>query len=67
MFYQKIKDNMNQGQNRRYNHVLLGNNFRMTDVSASIGIIQLKKLNSCLYKKQKIALNYINILKIFQN
>ncbi len=59
----KLKIIRNQGQNRRYNHVLLGNNFRMTDVSASIGIIQLKKLNSCLCKKQKIAQNYNKYFK----
>ncbi len=59
----KLKIIRNQGQNRRYNHILLGNNFRMTDVSASIGLIQLKKLNSCLYKKQKIAQNYNKYFK----
>ena len=59
----KLKIIRNQGQNRRYNHILLGNNFRMTDVSASIGIVQLKKLKTCLLKKQKIAQNYNKFFK----
>lgn len=57
----KLKIIRNQGQNRRYNHIVLGNNYRMTDVSASIGLIQLSKLKMCLKKKEKIANNY-NIL-----
>ncbi|MBM4240875.1 MAG: DegT/DnrJ/EryC1/StrS family aminotransferase [Euryarchaeota archaeon] len=32
------------GEKERYEHVVLGYNFRMTDIAASIGIIQLKKL-----------------------
>ena len=38
----KLRIILNQGQNRRYNHVMLGNNYRMTDISASMGLIQLK-------------------------
>ena len=45
---EKLRVIRNQGQNRRYNHIVLGNNYRMTDVSASIGIIQLNKLSKCL-------------------
>jgi perosamine synthetase len=54
----KLKIIRNQGQNRRYNHIVLGNNYRMTDVSASIGIVQLSKIRSCIKKKEKIAKNY---------
>ena len=32
------------GESKRYNHVVLGYNFRMTDIAAAIGIVQLKKL-----------------------
>ena len=53
----KLRIILNQGQNRRYNHVMLGNNYRMTDISASMGLIQLKKLNSCL-KKNDVAKIY---------
>jgi perosamine synthetase len=32
------------GESGRYTHVVLGYNFRMTDIAAAIGIVQLKKL-----------------------
>ncbi len=32
------------GESERYTHVVLGYNFRMTDIAAAIGIVQLKKL-----------------------
>lgn len=33
------------GEKERYSHVLLGYNFRMTDIAAAIGLVQLKKLD----------------------
>ena len=42
--YKKLKIIRNQGQTKRYHHTMLGNNFRMTDIMASIGIEQLKKI-----------------------
>ncbi len=59
----KLKIIRNQGQDRRYNHILLGNNFRMTDVTASIGVEQIKKLRKILKKKQTIAEYYDKELK----
>jgi len=49
----KLRIIRNQGQNKRYNHIVLGNNFRMTDISASVGIVQLSKIKSCIRKKIK--------------
>lgn len=43
------------GANARYVHELLGYNFRMTDISAAIGIEQLKKLDSFNKKRQENA------------
>jgi perosamine synthetase len=40
------------GEKGRYQHVILGYNFRMTDISASIGLAQLKKLNG--FNKKRI-------------
>lgn len=34
------------GERERYEHVLLGYNFRMTDISAAIGLVQLEKLET---------------------
>jgi perosamine synthetase len=36
----------NIGQDRRYHHIKLGFNYRMTEISAAIGIEQLKKLDA---------------------
>lgn len=54
----------NQGQNYRYNHIELGNNFRPTDYAAAIGLQQIKKINRVIDKKAKIAKIYS---KSFQN
>lgn len=56
--YKKLKIIRNQGQEGRYNHTFLGNNFRMTDISAAFGIEQLKKIDSLLNQKVKIAEKY---------
>ena len=56
--FNKLKMIRNQGQDGRYNHVLLGNNFRMTDILAAFGIEQLKKIDSLLDKKVYLAKKY---------
>ncbi|NYB27568.1 MAG: DegT/DnrJ/EryC1/StrS family aminotransferase [Methanobacteriaceae archaeon] len=33
------------GEGERYNHTILGYNFRMTDIAAAIGLVQLKRLD----------------------
>ena len=46
--YKKLNIIRNQGQTKRYHHTMLGNNYRMTDIMASIGIEQLKKIKRLL-------------------
>lgn len=41
------------GESERYTHVVLGYNFRMTDIAAAIGIAQLKKLEK--FNEKRIA------------
>lgn len=53
----------NQGQEGRYNHTLLGNNFRMTDVLAAVGIEQFKKIDNLLSEKMVIADYYSELFK----
>ena len=60
----KLKIIRNQGQNKRYNHIVLGNNYRMTDINASIGIEQLKKLKKTIIEKERVSKKYN---KIFMN
>lgn len=54
----KIRIIRNQGQSKRYNHIIIGNNFRPTDYAAAIGIEQLKKIDSVINEKNKIAKLY---------
>lgn len=63
----KLKIVRNQGQNKRYNHIMLGNNYRPTDYAASIGLVQLKKANKVLCEKNKIAKKYNNSFKKITN
>jgi len=43
------------GSRQRYVHEMLGYNFRMTDISASIGLVQLNKLDEFTRKRQNNA------------
>jgi perosamine synthetase len=43
------------GEDGRYFHVRIGFNFRMTDVAAALGRIQLAKLPSAIYRRRKNA------------
>ncbi|NLJ50469.1 MAG: DegT/DnrJ/EryC1/StrS family aminotransferase [Candidatus Atribacteria bacterium] len=46
---------INHGSNKRYHHELLGYNFRMTDIAAAIGCVQLKKLDESNKKRRENA------------
>lgn len=48
----------NQGQSERYVHVMLGYNYRMTDIAAAFGIEQLRRLEAVLTDKERIAAAY---------
>lgn len=49
----------NQGMKKRYHHDSIGYNFRMTDITAAIGIEQLKKLEGFTKKRIENA-SYLN-------
>ncbi|MDR3222274.1 MAG: DegT/DnrJ/EryC1/StrS family aminotransferase [Methanobrevibacter sp.] len=51
----KAKMFVSHGESERYKHSVLGYNFRMTDISAVIGLVQLKKLNEFNHKRIKNA------------
>ena len=46
------------GMKERYRHELLGYNFRMTDIHASIGLAQLQKLPAANERRRSIAARY---------
>lgn len=43
-------------------HLDLGYNYRMTDVQAAIGRVQLRKIKELIKKRQKISKNYFELL-----
>lgn len=59
----KMRMILHQGQDYRYHHVILGYNYRMTELQAAMGIVQLKRLDWVVREKEKIAQRYN---KIFQ-
>jgi perosamine synthetase len=52
----------NQGQDFRYHHIALGGNFRMTEMQASIGAVQLGRLDWLIREKEAIARRYDELL-----
>ena len=59
----KVKYLMNHGQEGKYNHVALGYNFRMPDILAAMGIVQLKRLDMLNERRRQNAYYYNNRLK----
>jgi perosamine synthetase len=53
-----VKLYRNQGMRERYHHEILGYNFRMTDIAAAIGLVQLDKLERNTARRQEIARRY---------
>ncbi|GCL72383.1 DegT/DnrJ/EryC1/StrS family aminotransferase [Paenibacillus naphthalenovorans] len=56
---EKARCFINHGQMERYNHVMLGHNFRLTNIQAAIGIAQLGKINDFNQRRLHNA-NYLN-------
>jgi dTDP-4-amino-4,6-dideoxygalactose transaminase len=48
----------NQGMRARYEHEIVGFNFRLTDIQAAIGLVQLDKLERNTARRQAIAATY---------
>jgi len=54
----RIRMFINHGQEEKYLHTCLGYNFRMTDIAASIGKEQLKKLDGFNRRRREVARYY---------
>lgn len=54
----KLRVLRNQGQDIRYNHIELGYNYRMTDIQAALGRVQLSRLEWAMERKREIAEYY---------
>jgi len=44
-----------QGQSSKYQHVLVGYNYRMTEIAAALGLVQLKKLEGWVQQRRANA------------
>ena len=58
----RMRKILNQGQDGRYNHVELGYNYRMTDIQASLGIVQLTRLEKTMSQKSQLVEKYTKLL-----
>ncbi len=48
---------------KKYWHDVIGFNYRMTNLQAALGVAQLKKIDTLINKKRKIAITYNRLLK----
>ena len=60
---QKTREIINHGQAEKYLHVSIGYNFRMSDLSAAIGLVQLEKLDGFNAKRRENAAYYDEYIK----
>jgi perosamine synthetase len=54
-YNERLRLIINHGQSEKYIHTRLGYNYRMTDIAAAMGIVQLKKLEKFNLRRRKNA------------
>lgn len=60
--------NQGRGENRQWlDHQRLGYNYRLDEMSAAVGLTQLKKINYMIKERQKIAQYYTQLLLPYEN
>jgi perosamine synthetase len=62
--YNRLKLLVNHGQSEKYLHTCLGYNYRMTDIAAAIGRVQLEKLDTFNTSRNYIAKYYNQHLNV---
>lgn len=63
-YAERLRLVVNHGQSEKYLHTRLGYNYRMTDIAAAIGIVQLKKLEKFNMRRRKNAEYYTANLRV---
>ncbi|HLD11201.1 MAG TPA: DegT/DnrJ/EryC1/StrS family aminotransferase [Candidatus Nanoarchaeia archaeon] len=63
LFAEKIKKLKNHGESTKYNHELMGYNYRLDGIQAAILNVKLKYLNKWLEKRREIARIYNEEIK----
>lgn len=56
--YEKMKQLRNHGQDDKHNMIELGYNYRLSDLSCTLGLSQIKKLDKFIKRRQEIAQQY---------
>ena len=56
--YRRAKAIRDQGQTSKYEHHYVGFNYRMTEINAAIGLVQLRKLDAFNARRKEIASIY---------
>lgn len=64
---EKVRLMRSHGQDHRYHHIVLGYNYRMTDIQAALGLTQLKRLDWIIKRKAKAAEYYAEHLSELAN
>ncbi|MFC1903333.1 DegT/DnrJ/EryC1/StrS family aminotransferase [Chloroflexota bacterium] len=57
----------NQGEEQRYHHVLLGHNYRMSDLHAAVGLAQFRRIEKVIKKRQELTQRYTNSLREYSH
>ncbi len=63
-YNERLRLIINHGQSEKYLHTRLGYNYRMTDIGAALGIVQLKKLEKFNLRRRKNAEFYTANLSV---
>ena len=68
-FYEKMLSlrNLSFGKKDRFNHDDIGWNYRMTNIQATLGINQLKRINKIVKNRHNVGLQFYNKLKKNKN
>jgi dTDP-4-amino-4,6-dideoxygalactose transaminase len=61
--YEKMKMLRNHGQDDKHQMLDLGFNYRLSDISCTLGLSQIKKLDSFIQKRQEVAKRYDEAFK----
>jgi len=64
VFAERLRLLINHGQSEKYLHTRIGYNYRLTDIAAAMGIIQLKKLEKFNNRRRKNAEYYDTHIKV---
>ena len=57
-YAEKLRMLRNHGMDAPYHHVMLGYNYRMTEMQAAMGLVQLRRLDGALKRRTEIARFY---------